>query len=511
MFKAGKNYVSLALSEDTLKVAHLKISVSEQKLIGIIKRDVRGMPEGDLPKVIQSAMGDLNIKKPYALCTVPSHVVTTKNIEIPSLDPEEIKSIIDLQAGRHTPYAREEILIGYISIGVFQRNYTKVLLIIVNREVIKKQLSVFESAGIRVNNVLFGPEGISRFYARALNVKEEDTPVGIIDVAGQTTDFIIEFNKTVATSRNIPVGSSHLYQEGETARDKLIGELVKSLEAYQNEDINKIPQMYILTRDDAGIRELQPILQEKLNAEIRIMSYSDHLQVDEAVKLKLTSEYKEESFLNVIAGAAVINDIRVDLIPDEVKTRKSIEEKGRELIKLGALGTVIFCLICGIFFSKIYFKSVHLNKLKTEYLKKRKAVALDRVAQKTRIIRGYLNSRMVSLDVMKEIYEKTPAEIYLRNISLDEKGTVNLQGTSESMSRVFNFVTYMEGSELFKSVKTKSTSAKKERGKDVAVFDIEFTLESTMSDGEEEPPPEARRKNNPMLDRLKRELAEAET
>ncbi len=474
MFKAARDYISIMLSEDTLKIVHLSVSPSEQKLIGLTKRSVQGISEAELPAAIQSAMEDLKVKKPEILCTIPSHLVTTKNIEIPSVDPEEIKSIVDLQAGRHTPYSREEILVGHIPIGVFQRNYTKVLLIIVNRDVIKKQVNVLAAAGVKVNRVLFGPEGMACFYARILKDQEEDTPVGIIDVAGETTDFIIELNKTVVTCRNIPLGASHLEKEG---RDKFVEELVKSSEAYQNEDIHKVPKMYILTRDDARLKELQPILKEKLKAEIRIMPYEEHLKCDDALKSKLTAEYKDESFLNVICAAVVIDDIQVDLIPDEVKTQKIIEEKGRELIKIGAFSAVIFFLVCGMFFSKIYFKSMFLNKLTKEYLEKQRAVAsLDRVAQKTRIIKGYLDSRMVSLDVLNEIYEKTPDEIYLKNISFNATGEINVQGISESMSRVFNYITYLEGSELFESVKTKSTAAKKERGKDVATFDIDFKL-----------------------------------
>jgi hypothetical protein len=36
----------------------------------------------------------------------------------------------------------------------------------------------------------------------------------------------------------------------------------------------------------------------------------------------------------------------------------------------------------------------------------------------------------------------------------------------------------LEDSDLFKSVKTRSTTAKKDRGKDAAAFDIVFKLES---------------------------------
>ena len=46
------------------------------------------------------------------------------------------------------------------------------------------------------------------------------------------------------------------------------------------------------------------------------------------------------------------------------------------------------------------------------------------------------------------------------------------------MSRVFSVVTDLETSPLFENVRTKSTTAKKERGKDVAAFEIVFKLSS---------------------------------
>ena len=51
-------------------------------------------------------------RKASVICTIPANAATAKNIEVPSIDPEEIKSIINLQASHHTPYSKEEVLIS---------------------------------------------------------------------------------------------------------------------------------------------------------------------------------------------------------------------------------------------------------------------------------------------------------------------------------------------------------------------------------------------------------------
>lgn len=479
MFGQEKNYVSVFINDAMVKMAHVRVHGNESRLMDVARLDLRSIEEAQRPKLIHDAIAGFQVKNPYAVCAVPSNIAITKNIEIPSLDPQEIKSIIDLQAGRHTPYSREEILIGYVNIGTFQRNYTKILLIIINRTVLKKQLDLLSESGMRVDRVSFIPEGMARFYARALKSKDGDAPVAVIDIGQGGTDFIVVFNRTVSMCRNIPVGLMNLIKEGPAAQEQLIAELVKSQEAYQNEDINALPETYLLTSDDAKIKDLLLPLQEKLKAPVKIVPYLDHVKASQPVMLKMVSEYNGDSFLDILGMLYAAEDMKVDLTPEEVRTQRAIEEKGREIVKSGTLAIILLALICGLFFSKIYFKSLFLNSLEKEYTQKRKMVVrLDRTAQKTRIIKDYINSRMVSLDIINEIYRLIPNEIYLQSILIDENGSVELIGTSESMSRVFNFVSALEESELFKSVKTKSTTAKKDRGKDVAAFELSFTLTS---------------------------------
>lgn len=480
MFSADKEYLGLTLTETTFKAVSMRVSSQGALNVqDVCAKDIREVAEEDLPRTIEAAVRELNVRKARMFCFIPSHLVTTKNIEIPSLDPQEIRSIIDLQAGRHTPYAREEILVGYISICVFQRNYTKVLLVIVNRNVVKKQVDILSAAGVRLEKVLFAPEGLAHFYAQALKIKPEDIPVGIVHLTQDATDFVVEFNQTVATCRNIPIGLGHLIKEGDAAREQLIAEIAKSVEAYQNEDINRMPETYILTSDDVKVKELQPLLQERIKANIRIMSYLDLFQAPQPIMLKMVSEYSNDSFLDVMALAMKFDHVQVDLTPDDLKTQRALEEKGREIVKAGILFFVLLLFVTAMFFSKISSRTTFLAQLKDYYEIKHKAViVLDAVAQKNRVLKDFLNGRMVTMDVLKTLYQLIPQEIYLENIAIEEDGTIVIRGVSESMSRVFNFVTALEESDLFKNVKTRSTTAKKDRGKDAAAFEIGFKLES---------------------------------
>lgn len=477
------DYISIYLGDEVLKVAYLGAAGSSLKLNQAAKRDIHGLLETDLPKAVQALLSSMNVRRGRAVVIVPANQATTKNIEIPSRDPLEIKSIINLQAGRHTPYSREEILISYINIGVYQTNYTKVLLVILNRNVVKRQIAILEKAGLKIDKILFAPEGIARFYSRVLDLTHQDIPVGIIDIGSQWTDFIIEFHGTVIANRSIPIGLKHLMTQGKDARDKLVVELAKSIESYQSEDIDRVPVTYILTGQETKMKELAPILKEKLQADIKIVPYLNQIGILKPLLLKMADEYNDDSFLDVIAPVVAAEETQVDLMPEEMRLQRTLEEQSRQIIKTGVLAVLILILVFAVFFDKLYFRTAFKEKLSKNYFQKRQeAEVFENLSNKTQIIKDYLNSRMAPLELINELYKILPEGIYLETLNLNDKGSISIRGISESMSLVFSLQTALEGSSFFKNVETKSTSSKQERGKEVTAFEIHFQLKNAKEE-----------------------------
>ncbi|MDP8264679.1 MAG: pilus assembly protein PilM [Candidatus Aceula lacicola] len=487
MGQRDREYISCLLTEEILKVAQLKISASASKVENLSLSDIKGKSDEEIKSELERILSGFKLSKSKAraVCVVPPSMTITKNIEIPSLEPKEIESIIDLQAGRHTPYSREEIVIGYINFGVYQKNYSKILLVIVNRQVIMRQINILESVGVKVEKIFFAPEVKSGFYAKTLGVFDDQLPVGIIDVNSTFTDFTIMLRGIAIACRSIPVGAKDIIDEGEEAKKRFVEELKQSVESYQSEDIEKIPQKYVLAKKREMTDGIKDLAAATLGASFEILSYDDSLVFSDKAK-KVFDENNAESFLDVLSPSLAYDGRQIDLLPEEIKTQRIIEKQGQEGIKFGALAIILLVLSGAIFISKIYFKSSLLEKIQTQYNEtERAAGSLEKISTKTRIIKGYLESRLVPLDVVEELYRIIPDDIYLKSFVLDENGKISIDGTSDSMSQVFALVGTLEDSGIFKGVKTKSTTAKKERGKDVASFEIVFMLESA-EDGDEE-------------------------
>jgi len=451
--------VGIDFSSNNLKLVQVKVSPNKKEVINLSSRNISGLSDEEITKAIISAFSELKAKSPKFINIIPAHLAITKNIEIPSTDAAEIKEIINLQAGRHTPYSREEIIVDYIDIGTFKHSYTKVLLVIVNRNVVKKQSEILDKAGIKLERTLFAPEALAWSSSKILKLETQDSPANIVHIDESFTDFsVISKNKLVFV-RNIPIGAQYLIAEKEKYQLKFVEELKKSLEAYQSEDIAKPPSALILTGAIDEIGDLNNILNENLGLPVKAIPYFKNVAISEQA-LKIISEAKRLSFLDVIAPLLVSQELKVDLIPEEIKLKKSILEREKDLLKTGVLVLTLFVLIFFTLISKIYFKTAYLKDF-----------------TKISLIRNYLLYRGFSLEVLTELYNLVPLELALDDIRFDNQGKFNLKGTAESMSAVYAFVDDMEKSKYFKAVKIKYTTKRKEKAKDVTDFEITCLLE----------------------------------
>lgn len=415
------------------------------------------------------------LKKSGILCVMPGDVATTKHLEVPSTDTAEIESIIALQATRHTPFNKDEIITSYVKIGSPKPNFTHLLLVVVKRDAVKEKLAVMRAAGLDTTAVLFAPEGIGRFYAKALNVKKGQK-VAFLDVSMLSSNFIIMSDAAPLMARSIPVGIESVVCDA-GALTQIVAEVKASIDAFEQETASR-PIKVVVTTDHMSIDGVDKMLAESLALPVEVLAYQKIVRGVGGIKELLAKDFADESALDVIATAAVASKCGADLVPQEIKDQRTVAEKGRETLKAGILVLLTLLFVGGGLLSRVYFKDVFLKQnLVEKYADQKKEVdLLERMINKTRVLREYLQARQLPLEAVRELYRIIPDEIYLSNIVMDETGNVSVQGVSESMSRVFSVVTALEESSLFENVKTKSTVAKKERGKDVAAFEITLKL-----------------------------------
>src|SRR3989338_4580920 len=208
-----REQIGIDLSGNHFRLARVIVRSNRKELVDVVYRDTTGLSDEDISLVVKSVLGAMNIKNPEILIAVPSHLVITKNIEIPSINHQEITTIVNLQAVRHTPYSREEIIVDYIHIGTYKETYSRILLLIAARDVIKRQFMLVEQAGFKCSGVFFAPEAIAAILDQFLKLNSREVPIGSIHIDDTSTDFMIVFKGKPMFIRSIPIGAQHFIEE----------------------------------------------------------------------------------------------------------------------------------------------------------------------------------------------------------------------------------------------------------------------------------------------------------
>ena len=488
MFASSKKKISVIITEQSIKAVQSASSGAVEK---IARKTISTENAGQLSKALKELLTGFSVKGAEVALLIPAGSVTTKNIEIPSQDPEEIKSIVNLQVTRHTPLSREEILVGFLNLGVYQTNHSKALLVIANRNTVKEKLTILEQADLKTDKVLFVPETIASFYAKALNYKKDSLPVGIIDVGYDATHFIIMARQKTLACRSIPLGLKDLISPEDAT--KFVSEISNSLDTYRNDDIDKLPENFLLTSENVSVKALQVPLQDALKTAVKISSYLSYSRMNSTLLKKYQKDLSEDSFLDVLSPIFLASTAEINLLPEEIQLKRAIDQEGKEAVKAAVFALLLLILVGAVLISKIYFQDAFLNKnLRAQFAGQRGEVKLleDRM-MKNRVVREFIESRLTSIEALKELFRIIPTEMYLQSYSLSDDGTISIQGISDSakggaeaMSKVFSIVSDLEQSPLFKAVEIKSNVSKKDRGKDVAAFEITFKLESAEDEKE---------------------------
>ncbi|MCK5451499.1 MAG: pilus assembly protein PilM [Candidatus Omnitrophica bacterium] len=469
----GKDTFAIDLSGNYLKIVHAKVSTIRHQIVDLYDHEIKNISDNDISALISEYFTKRNIKNPVVFCVIPNRITMTKNIEVPSRNIKEVEEIINLQVGRHTPFAKEEIISDYVKIGVYKQTYTKILLIIVNRSVVTRQLEIFKNAKIKVEKMVFCPEAFAVTYTTFLKMNAENSPIVLAHIDDDHTDFIVVSKNKVLFVRSMPIGAEHFLEDKERSGIKFIEQVRLSMETYHGEDIETVPTKLFLIGATEGLQGLE----EKLNAELHVpakeVPYYDHLSIEAEVKRLLVEKTSQISYLNVITAILAEDKIQVNLLPEEIKFKHKLEQRVRQILKAGIHVITIMVILCSLIVAKIYFKSIYINQLDQKLrVIAPKVEQIEKSMTEIRSIKDYLINQGHIINVLAEIYEIVPKNTYFSDIKISETNDFSIKGFSDSMSSVFTFIGIMEESPYFGDVVAKYTSKRKEGENDVAIFEV---------------------------------------
>lgn len=479
--KQEKVITVFQIDNNWLRLIQVKVFKREKKVSMIKAVEIGSLSDEEVTRKISNLALELKINSRYLTLSIPRHLTTTRNLDLPSANPLEIKDMIELQIGKQTPYASDEVIKDYQILGSNADGYSRVLLVIVHRDIVGRYFKMLESAGLKVQKVSFSSEGLLNW--RSLVYREKIAPEKVhilIDVDYDTSDFEVVLNDKLVFGRSISLGFSQLPGQMEQWQKKFVEEINHSIYAYQNEIMGKEIGKIIISRPRLVGDSLDKAVLEKefgLSVEI-IDQFKDIPLTEEGANSYNNLVRTDLSFAGLIGLGLPSGEHKIDLVPQEHLIGKAVREKGKDLYLMGILLVFILVAVSGVFLGRMYNKERYLSQLKQR---------LDQIQNKTKELNGMIRgietikdrvyTRGTSLNLFYEVHRAISPEIHLVSISFDGKENLTLRGESNEMSEVFSFVNKLEESPFFQNVKSKYATKRKVGDKEITDFEISCPLQ----------------------------------
>ncbi|MFH0763895.1 MAG: pilus assembly protein PilM [Candidatus Omnitrophota bacterium] len=473
-FHIEKSTVVVEIGNDWLKAAK---SVPTALGGGIEKADFAKLAEieGSVDGALASMFKEMKSGKRRVISYIPRQLATVRILELPSADPKEISDMVNLQAGKQTPYSKEEIISSYKIIDTAKEGYTKVMLVIARQNIIRERVEALAKTGVGIEKMGLSTEGVYNWFRAAYSsaMKPGAPAAVLLDIDSNYSDFIVINKGMLAFTRNILIGANQLLGDQENWRDKFIGELKHSMELYRNEDRDvKIAKMF-LSGAAGNIKGLDAILSAALDMPAETTDPLKNIRLKDAAKAPQDEKYKRVSVSALFGIAINHKDLDIDLTPGEIRVQKVMDAKRRNLMATGVLSASIIMMASILLLTLIHYKNLYLAELKNKISQvENNAEEVEKMRARVNLIERRLDSKGSSINILNEIAAITPKEISLNYINVEEKQRVVLRGRAYAMSDVFKFVMTLEASGMFKNVKPAHTTTAKDKDAEYAEFEI---------------------------------------
>jgi hypothetical protein len=444
-------------------------------VINLVKEDIKSLSDQEISEVIKKISKRLKLKNSTCFISVPRYYVTSRNLDLPSTNSNEIKEMIQLQIGKQTPYDQDEIISDYQIIeNKSIEGYSKVMLIIVHRNIVQRFLDISEKAKLKISEVGLSSEGLLDWGQVSLDIKAKNKSYIFIDIGYENSDFEVFINNKLFFSKIVSIGAASFNDKEETIK-RLIQEINHFTYGYHNEIDNQEIEKIIITGARKAVDALdQKLLQKDLGEDIEIVDQFKSIAVSENLSQHCRKTIEDISVTGIFGLSLGTNKKKISLLPQELLIEKEIRQRAKDIYILGILLILVPIFISGIFFSRNYRKKLYLRKIEdSSEENKGKANILKNKVEKIELVKQRIDNRGVSLNFLFEIHQAIPPEIYLSSIAFDGKNRLIIKGNSVAMSDVFKFVSKLEESAFFRNVKTEYANVR-QRGNSKESIDFEI-------------------------------------
>lgn len=469
--KGSQGLTVLSVDAKWLKLLHAVGRQSHQTVTMLMAQPIEGMTDEDILRWLSDTCASTGFEPGPVLIANPAPFTTTRLFHLPSTDPIEIHDIVELQAEKHTPYTKEEILTDFQMIDTDRAGYSRVLLVISHQDIVHRGVRLVEGMSWSLEHVGFELEGLINWC----RLVKGGSPTGgtlVAEVDSDSTTLLILQQGKPYFHRSLAVGVNQLADDSTEGPAKLIAEFQRSLDTFETEGLNVAVSEIVLTGQAERLPGLKDRLQQSLNLPTIVVSPFEKCAVSEAAKATTLRPVSFASLLGLALGPS-----EVDLTPTALRLHRTFEVRARMLVGLGCqviAGLLLFsCLVIG---KALKNEHEHARLFREHQTMAQEAQAVEGIVERLELVQDWLETRGQLLNAVAELNQHTPPAIQWDSLSFADREQITLKGFSEEMPKVFDFVTELRASPLFTQIEAKRVTKRKVGERDVTEFEITASL-----------------------------------
>jgi len=364
---------------------------------------------------------------------IPRHLVLLRFIELPSTDASEIKNMVEFQAFKETPYAKDEIITSYKNLGSYKKGFSCIMLAIVQKEIIENMI---QQAKDEIEDIRLETELLYSFLLQKGIIKSDKVSLAI-NIKKEYAEIVITDKTKLIFSRSIK------------NRADLMKELANSMLFYNRDKANNaINDVNVVYSKEIDVKEIRPQIEDYFKMSANFYEYSNDL-------------------------VSLDTSLYISFLPKEYNDKMANKENKKELWLTSCLILTAILALLSLLIFKLHEKDKTLNLLSKQISSIQYDVdQLRDFLRKAEILKSQKQKGDFIINVLKGSYDLTPSDIFLYRLEYDGRYDFSYKGTVSSASEVFNFVKALEKSKYFKKVEVKYTTKKVVQNQEVTDFNI---------------------------------------
>ena len=479
--KGPQGLTVLSIDGQWLRLLYLAGHGAARTVSVLFAHQVDHMTDDEVLAWLKEACTSRGFEPGSVLVANPSHLTTTRLFTLPSTDPAEIRDIVELQAEKHTPYAKEEILTDFRLIELDRAGYSRVLLVVSHQDIVHRGLRLVSGMGWLLERVGFELEGLAS-WCHATHQEAVQGAMLVAEISAEVTTVMILHQGKPYFHRSLSLGTSQLAPESAENLAKLVAEFQRSLEAFESEGLNLQVSSVLLTGQVEQIAGLKEQVEKGLSLPVTVLAPFARCTVapqagsDDAAVGRV-------SFASLLGLAIAPGEI--DLTPKALKLRRAFEARAKALLGLGCqiVGglLLISCLVIG----KAQKGERSYAALVKEYqVVDQEARALESRLDRVGFVKDWLGERGRLLDAMAELSRRTPPMIQWNAITYVRGQELTLKGVSDEMPKVYDFTAELKRYPVCTQVEARRVSKRKVGDRDMTEFEVVCSLGSVSPGGQ---------------------------